>query len=390
MYDEPGLIGEITKVLSSRGPCRGPAAAALFRMSRDIYVKEQMATNANLVKAMAKLLKDEPGTLHANQLLLCLQNVSFPGSTRLNLVNTANSAILDALAHVVSRPSDSAHKNPRNTAMAVMTNMSITVECKLALFNYKSSIICEHMIDIIEAGDEDENNVVAREKALTLCKNLANHPETKLPMYNFPRLIPALLKVINQESPKSKTHKEVALQVFQNLANNDKTPLMLLGYDGVFKAIVKVVSSDASDDTLTARTNAWLILQNISFITECREPLFRVQGCFDAINGVLDNKEDKVKKNALPVLLNIRYEGASTRYRRPRSMLTPAVAVAFSLQSRHQHQEGDVRPLDLHHLPHFHRQEGRGLTPRKSAFCSPKHCKPRLDQDAHVQVSRAA
>ena len=111
-------------------------------------------------------------------------------------------------------------------------------------------------------------------------------------MYNFPRLIPALLKVINQESPKSKTHKEVALQVFQNIANNDKTPLMLLGYDGFVKAIVNVVSSD---DALTARTNAWLILQNISFIKEC-ENLFRVQAASTLSTASSTTKRTRSRK----------------------------------------------------------------------------------------------
>ena len=109
-----------------------------------------------------------------------------------------------------------------------------------------------------------------------------------------------------REKPKSKTHKEIALQVLQNIANNDKTPMQMIEYDGLIKSVISVVAGDAFEGVNdVARTNAWLTLQNISFITECRDKLFYFPGCFDAITGVLDNKEDNVKKNALPVCLNV-------------------------------------------------------------------------------------
>ena len=62
----------------------------------------------------------------------------------------------------------------------------------------------QRIIEIIKEGDGNKNNVVTREKAIVLLKNISNHPETKLPMYNFPMLTKSLIEVIEQENPVSR------------------------------------------------------------------------------------------------------------------------------------------------------------------------------------------
>ncbi|GMH64615.1 hypothetical protein TrST_g10092 [Triparma strigata] len=306
VYQEPGILTEIIKILSSPGPSREAAADCCFRMSRDNTVKVAMSQNNELLTGLAALLKSEPGTPYATNALLCLQNVSFPADTRETLMNAANGVIVEAISHVISSPVDAAHKKPRETAMAVLSNMGITPACKKGLFEYRGGELLKSLIGVLEKGDGDENNVLAMEKALTVCKNLANHKDTKLPMFKFPLLLPNLTKVITKAVSKSATHKEIALQVLQNLANHNDTPMMFLESPGLVTGIINVVAGDDFDGVNDkARTNAWLILQNISFIEECRAKLFHYPGTFDALAGVLDNKEDNVKKNALPVCLNI-------------------------------------------------------------------------------------
>lgn len=73
--------------------------------------------------------------------------------------------------------------------------------------------------------------------------------------------------------------------------------MMFLETPGLVTGIINVVAGDDFEGVNDkARTNAWLILQNISFIEPCREKLYHYPGTFDALAGVLDNKEDDVKK----------------------------------------------------------------------------------------------
>ena len=211
--------------------------------------------------------------------------------------------IVDALCKVVSSPIDEKHKDQRNTCMMVMSNMGITKECKKGLHDWQDGRLLNTLLSVIEAGDKNENNVLAIEKALVVCKNMSNHPDTKKPMFENPRLIPLMLNLINNTEPKSKAHREVALQVFQNLANNDKTPMRMLEYESLIESVAKVIAEEGDNDV--ARRNACLTLQNISFIEECREPLFRFEGVFGALSGICDVVNDDLKKNALPVCLNI-------------------------------------------------------------------------------------
>lgn len=212
IYNEDGILPEIIKILSTPGESRSAAADCCFRMSRNNDVKTHMSQNNAFLTALAALLKSEPGTSPANNCLLCLQNVSFPSETRETLMNAANGVIVAALAHVIASPVDAVHKKPRETAMAVLSNMGITPACKKGLFEYNSGALLTSLIGVLEKGEENENNVLAIEKSLTVCKNLANHKDTKLPMFKFPKLLPALIKIITAAVSKSKTHKEIALQ----------------------------------------------------------------------------------------------------------------------------------------------------------------------------------
>ena len=196
----------ICKSLTSGGPCRLPAAETCFRMSRNNDVKTKMSTNGPFLKAAAKAITDQPGTTATNQVGLCLQNVSFPAHTRVNMMKAENYVIVDALATVVASPCDTAHKNPRNTCMAVLSNMGIAPECKKGLFEYQSGKILKALLSVIDYGENDPNNVLAIEKALTVCKNMANHPDTKKPMFDFPRCLPALMDVINREKVRQGIH----------------------------------------------------------------------------------------------------------------------------------------------------------------------------------------
>mmetsp|Transcript_1149 Transcript_1149/g.2561 ORF Transcript_1149/g.2561 Transcript_1149/m.2561 type:complete len:1361 (+) Transcript_1149:214-4296(+) len=304
IYEEPGILDAVVKMLIEGGETAAPAADCCFRMSRDNQVKSMMSTNSALLTAISTVCLKSPGTPLCNNVCLCLQNVSFPADTRVSLMNSANGCIVDGLTHVVSSPIDADHKTPRETSLAVLSNMAITPECKKGLFLYKDGKLLKTLIAVVNAGDKDTNNVLAREKALTLCKNLANHPETKNPMFEFEGLLDAIIGVLEQTLSASKTHKEVALQVFQNIANHDSTPSKMLAYKGLVASIVAVIASNATDNNEVARTNACLVLQNISFIESCRAVLYEYPGFFSALVGVLSCEQDTVKKNALPVLLN--------------------------------------------------------------------------------------
>ena len=198
MYNEPGVLDFIIKSLNNGGSCRSPAAETTFRLSRNDTVKTNMCTNGPLLKAMAKAITEQPGTTATNNIGLCLQNVSFPAHTRANMMKCENFVLVDALCAVVGSPCNADHKNPRNTCMAVLSNMGITPECKKGLFEYQSGKLLKTLLTVIEYGDEDTNNVLAVEKALTVCKNMANHPDTKKAMFDFPRCLPALMGVINR------------------------------------------------------------------------------------------------------------------------------------------------------------------------------------------------
>ncbi|GMI07805.1 hypothetical protein TrVE_jg6401 [Triparma verrucosa] len=305
MYNETGIVEEIIKLLTDEeAGCQAPAADTLFRMSRDNEVKTLMSQNSPLLTAISTILLTIPDTPIANNCCLCLQNVSFPAETRETLLNINGGKIVEGLAHVVSCPATDAHQKSRETALAVLSNMAITPACKHGLFEFQSGKLIKNLIGVINIGDKESNNVLAREKALTLCKNIANHQRTKQPMFEFPGMVTALTNVLTQALSNSKSHKEIALQVFQNIANNDATPDKMLNTSGLVSSIVAVIAAKANDSNETARTNACLVLQNISFIEPCREKLYNYPGFFEALVSVLSNEEDTVKKNALPVLLN--------------------------------------------------------------------------------------
>ena len=201
MYNEPGVLDFIIKSLNnggSSGRFRSPAAETCFRMSRNNTVKTNMSTNGPLMKAVAKAMVEQPGTMSTKNLGLCLQNVAFPSHTRANMMRLENYVLVDAICAVVGSSCDANHKDPRNTCMAVLSNMAITPECKKGLFEYQSGKLLKVLLTVVEYGDEDENNALAVEKALVVCKNLANHPDTKEPMFDFPRCLPALMGVINR------------------------------------------------------------------------------------------------------------------------------------------------------------------------------------------------
>ncbi|GMI17465.1 hypothetical protein TrLO_g3639 [Triparma laevis f. longispina] len=295
---------KLTNSATQKDGIKAISADTLFRMSRDNGVKTLMSQNGSLLTAISSVLLSVPGTPIANNCCLCLQNVSFPAETRETLLNINAGKVVEGLTHVVSCPADEAHQKTRETALAVLSNMAITSTCKAGLFEFQSGRLMKALIGLINIGDKNACNVLAREKALTLCKNIANHARTKQPMFDFAGMVDALVSVLTQTLSASKTHKEVALQVFQNIANNDSTPDKMLNTTGLVSSIVRVIAQKANDSNATARTNACLVLQNISFIESCRQKLYEYPGFFEALVSVLSNPEDTVKKNALPVLLN--------------------------------------------------------------------------------------
>ena len=54
---------------------------------------------------------------------------------------------------------------------------------------FQSGKLIKNLIGVINIGDKESKNVLAREKALTLCKNIANHQRTKQPMFEFPGMV---------------------------------------------------------------------------------------------------------------------------------------------------------------------------------------------------------
>lgn len=108
-----------------------------------MYVKKQMSTNSKFIEAITTAVIDEPGTSHANDALLCLQNVSFPDDTRLDLMRTSDMVTARALAHVLGFPADDEYTKPKNTALSVLSNMTINKEIKLETFRYKDNIFCK-------------------------------------------------------------------------------------------------------------------------------------------------------------------------------------------------------------------------------------------------------
>ena len=105
-----------------------------------------------------------------------------------------------------------------------------------------------------------------------MLKNMANHADTKAPMFDFPGLLSSLMSVVSQTLSASKTHKEIALQILQNIVNHASTPMKLLDeHSDLMGTIISIVAARATSNNETARTNACLVLQNISFNEPCRE-----------------------------------------------------------------------------------------------------------------------
>lgn len=123
-------------------------------------------------------------------------------------------------------------------------------------------------------------------------------------MWEHPNLVPSLHSILSQTLSATPTHREVALQVFQNLASSELVPDLILNMNDVMASIISIISAKANKTNVTARTNACLILQNISFIEACRQKLYSHPGFLSALASVLGDPSDTVKMNALPVLLN--------------------------------------------------------------------------------------
>lgn len=236
-----------------------------------------MAQNNTLLAAISTTLLSVANTaVHyiATNCCLCLQNISFPadGKNRVALMQANDGKVVEALCHCFSGVDvDDGHKRVRETSLSVFGNMAVTSACKKGMFEFPG--VVKALLSVVDLGDRDSNNVIVREKALGILKNMANHADTKAPMFDFPGLLPSLMSVVSQTLSASKTHKEIALQVLQNIVNNSvSTPMKLLDeHSDLMGAIIGIIAARATDNNETARTNACLVLQNISFLEPCRE-----------------------------------------------------------------------------------------------------------------------
>lgn len=152
-------MGLISSTLKNEINSRHAAALAVFRMSKNNTL---MSKNSDFLEACAAVFQTIPGNAICTNCLLTLQNVSFPESTRTTLLNYNENKIISALAHVINCPADEDHKQSRETAILVLSNLSISAECKPGLAKLQQGVLLKAMINVINLGDQNPHNVLAR------------------------------------------------------------------------------------------------------------------------------------------------------------------------------------------------------------------------------------
>ena len=117
---------------------------------------------------------------------------------------------------------------------------------------------------------------VKREKALSILRNVANHDNTKTPMFEFPGMMDSLISVIKKPLTKeSKLARETALSVCQNIANNTINPTKMLAHPNFMMTLHGVFGEEPTEMNEIARKNSLLICQNLSFPAATRAILFQ-------------------------------------------------------------------------------------------------------------------